>query len=105
MKEVIINLLTNSMKYSCQGTTTDVELIESEDQIIIHVSDKRIGIPEVEKEHIFESFWRGSNIDNIHGTGLGLTLFRKFVRLYGGDITFESKINEGTTFLVSLSQI
>jgi PAS domain S-box-containing protein len=102
MKIVILNLLANSIKYSNPETTIYMKLYKDNGQIIIEVADKGIGIPETEKENVFKPFIRCSNINNIHGTGLGLALALKIVRLHDGNITFKSKINEGTTFFVSL---
>jgi two-component system, LuxR family, sensor kinase FixL len=102
MKVVILNLLSNSIKYSGPETTIDVKLYKNNGWVIIEVADKGIGIPEKEKGNIFKPFIRCSNINNIHGTGLGLALALKIVRLHGGDITFKSKIKEGTSFFISL---
>jgi signal transduction histidine kinase len=102
MKVVVLNLLSNSIKYSGPETTIDVQLYKNNGQVIIEVADKGIGIPDKEKGNIFKPFIRCSNINNIHGTGLGLALALKIVRLHGGDITFKSKIKEGTSFFISL---
>lgn len=102
IKEVIIQLLSNSVKFSNPGTTIHVKLKDNKNDVNIQVSDKGMGIPEAEKEHIFDSFRRGSNIFNVRGTGIGLALSQKFILLHGGKITVRSQLNKGTTFIVTL---
>lgn len=102
IKQVIENLLSNSFKYSPEGSTVDVKVSASKNKIIIEIKDQGIGIPEDEADMIFEPFKRGSNVGNIHGTGLGLTLSRHFVRRHGGDITLNTTNSHGTTFMIAL---
>lgn len=71
-------------------------------QVVFTVTDHGIGIPGKDTDRVFDPFHRGTNVGSIRGTGLGLPLAREFVRLHGGDITFETRENEGTTFYVSL---
>ena len=61
-----------------------------------------MGIPEDEQDHMFERFFRAKNAFNIQGTGLGLNIVKNYVGLLGGEVTFNSKLNLGTTFTVSL---
>ena len=102
IKEVINNLLYNSIKYSVPGSLINVGLLENSRQVEIQVADKGIGIPEPDKPKVFDAFHRSSNTTGIYGTGLGLSLAQKFIHLHHGDITFESEENRGTTFFVRL---
>jgi len=102
IKEVINNLIYNSIKYSDSGSLVDIKLIDNRECVEIQVADNGIGIPESDRHNIFEAFQRGSNVTGIRGAGLGLSLAKKFIRLHGGDITFESEVNRGTTFFIRL---
>jgi signal transduction histidine kinase len=70
--------------------------------VIFQVKDQGIGIPKTDIEKLFEPFYRGSNIGSISGLGLGLTIVKAIVELYGGEITFSSEVGFGTTFTVIL---
>lgn len=60
-----------------------------------------IGIPQEDQKNIFTRFYRASNTSNIQGTGLGLNIVQKYVELMNGQITFVSKVNAGTTFVLT----
>lgn len=102
VQEVIMNLLSNSIKFSGEKTIIHIILHEQGNNVTIQVSDRGIGIPEAEKDIVFEAFRRCSNVGNIRGIGIGLTLCQKYVHLHGGEITFISQVNKGTTFTVLL---
>jgi signal transduction histidine kinase len=70
--------------------------------IEIAVKDYGIGISEEDQKNLFERFFRGRNASNIQGTGLGLNIVLRYLDLMKGSITFESRINEGTTFYLKL---
>ena len=61
-----------------------------------------IGIPESEQTHLFTRFFRASNVENIQGTGLGLTIVQRYLRLLGGEIDFESEFGKGSIFHVCI---
>ncbi|HEY9872661.1 MAG TPA: sensor histidine kinase, partial [Candidatus Obscuribacterales bacterium] len=65
--------------------------------------DEGIGIPEADKERIFERFHRASNVGSISGTGLGLSIIKQAVELHGGSISLESEVGVGTTFTVCIN--
>lgn len=96
------NLITNAIKYSPENGEIIVHLQAIDDKFVLSVTDNGIGIPENEKKHLFERFYRANNASNIQGTGIGLNIIKKYIELLGGNITFTSKINEGTTFIVNL---
>jgi PAS domain S-box-containing protein len=104
LRHILSNLLSNALKYSPTGKTVDltVTYVKASASIIIEISDRGIGIPQASQKHIFESFYRASNVDNTPGTGLGLSIVKKAVELYQGSITIKSKINQGTKIKVKL---
>ncbi len=99
LKNVLINLLSNAIKYSPNGEDVDLR-IEVRDRIKIEVEDHGIGIPEADKVHMFQRFFRAGNATNIQGTGLGLTIVKRYLDLMGGSIDFRSELEKGTVFEV-----
>lgn len=97
---VLLNLLSNAIKYSGQHTNIYLVVDAGGDMASIQVKDEGIGIPEEEQENLFGKFYRAKNVGNIQGTGLGLNIVKRYVELLGGDISFASRQNEGTTFTV-----
>jgi PAS domain S-box-containing protein len=104
VKNVLINLLSNAFKYSPSGKNVDLISSTEKDMITIKVRDYGIGIPEQDQPHMFGRFFRATNVANIQGTGLGLVIVKRYLDLMGGSIDFESKENEGTTFIVEIPQ-
>ena len=102
MVQVLNNLISNAIKYSVENPTVAVELLEGENEIILGVTDHGIGISVDDQKYIFQPFYRASNVEKIPGNGLGLNIIRESVRLFGGEITFESILGIGTTFFVNL---
>ncbi|BDD04289.1 sensor histidine kinase [Aureibacter tunicatorum] len=102
LKNIIINLISNAIKYSPEGYTIDFNTNIEDGNLLITVQDYGLGIPENEKEHLFERFFRAANVTNIQGTGLGLNIVKKYVDLLDGEIIFRSKEGEGTTFFLSI---
>lgn len=102
LKNIIINLISNALKYSKENQEIEVRVELNEEQIFFSVKDNGIGIPEEEQKEMFQRFFRAKNSINIQGTGLGLNIVKKYVDLLNGSISFESKLDEGTTFNVTL---
>lgn len=102
VKNIMLNLLSNACKYSPEdGTIWCSNRLEGE-YLITEIRDEGIGIPEEDQQYLFTRFFRASNAVNIKGTGLGLNIVSRYVRLLGGDIHFESRLNEGSTFTIVL---
>ena len=103
LREVISNLVNNAIKYTHVGGVT-ITLERDNDFAIIKVSDTGIGIPEEKFEYIFEEFRQVSEGvgRGFEGSGLGLTITKRFVELMKGSIYVESKIGEGSVFTVKL---
>lgn len=102
MKNVLINLVSNAIKYSPENAVIGIDVNSMKSKIVIAIRDSGMGIPEKDQPHIFERFFRASNSGNIEGTGLGLNIVRKYVELMGGTVSFVSHHGEGTTFTVTI---
>jgi len=96
------NLLSNAVKYSPAGDGIEVTMESSPDQVVIAVSDRGIGIPASDLEHLFERYHRGSNVSGIVGTGVGLYLVKTAVELHHGSVEVQSREGEGSCFTVRL---
>lgn len=101
LKSSIINLISNSIKYSGENTFIEFNTKLSNDICIIEVKDNGIGIPIEEQKYLLEPFFRANNTGKIPGTGLGLNIVKRYVSLMNGDISWVSKQNEGTTFTLT----
>lgn len=103
-------LLENSIKYTPTGGQIDIYIDEisnsSKDQVAffkIKIKDNGIGIAKEEQKQIFEPFYRGSNVGNEQGTGLGLPIVKGILDLLGSDLKVESELGKGTTFTIEIS--
>ncbi|PHR94301.1 MAG: hypothetical protein COA69_01520 [Robiginitomaculum sp.] len=106
VKQILLNLMTNAIKFTPEGGTVGVELIEKQTGIIIKIKDSGIGISEENIELIAKPFEQGVGIDSgfkhKEGTGLGLALSKSLIELHGGNFKIESKLGVGTTVIFSL---
>jgi len=102
-RQVLINLLTNAIKYTEHGQVT-VAASRDDGRVIVSVSDTGIGIPPEHQEAVFEEFGRvdNSSTRKVRGLGLGLSISRRLVELHSGQIWVESKAGVGSTFSFSL---
>jgi signal transduction histidine kinase/ActR/RegA family two-component response regulator len=104
-KQVVLNLLSNAVKFSGDGGRVSVRAVRDDDELRVTVADNGIGVAPEDRERIFESFQqagraRGQN----EGTGLGLTLCRRIVELFGGRMWLDSEIGTGSTFGFSVPE-
>ena len=110
IRQIVINLLTNAVKYTPSGKVTLSVSYKSYDNesimLTLSVSDTGIGISEEDQKHLFESFKRldEKKNRNIEGTGLGLSLVNQLTSLMKGEVSVHSVIGEGSTFSVSIPQ-
>ena len=102
LKQIIFNLVSNAIKFSPENSVIDIYSHAYPTSITLQITDHGIGIPDEDKEHLFERFFRAQNVTNIQGTGLGLNIVAKFVELLNGNITFESQYGKGTTFFIKI---
>lgn len=106
IERIILNLLSNSIKFTNDGGNIMVLVKRETNNVVIEISDDGIGMEEEIKEHVFEKFKRadfnhGLNREN-EGSGLGLFIVKGLIDLHNGKIDIESKLNEGTTFIIKL---
>lgn len=104
IEQVINNLLTNAIRYGKQGPVS-LEVKVFNNSVQLSVKDHGSGIPDEQKERIFNRFERSSDIHETTGLGLGLFLAQKIIEAHGGKIWLESELNKGSTFYFSLPLI
>lgn len=105
LKNALINLVSNAIKYSPEDEVVEINFEELQDRFIIAVIDKGIGIPKEDQSKMFERFFRAGNVLNIEGTGLGLTIVNRYLDLMEGKLTFMSKEGVGSTFRINLPKV
>ena len=86
LHHIVINLLSNAIKYSPEGSEIRFETFCAREQTVIKVEDSGIGISEVDRQRLFDPFFRGSNVDDTPGNGLGLSIVNNLVQIHGGKI-------------------
>ena len=99
LKNILTNLVSNAIEYSPHDAEIELAAELKKDALKIRVTDQGIGIPENDQHQIFKRFYRGQNAHNVEGTGLGLNIAKKYIRLLKGTIEFTSQLNKGTTFI------
>jgi signal transduction histidine kinase len=102
LRSILLNLLSNAMKYSPAQQPIDFRLSCTENTATFEIQDYGIGIPAADQPHLFDLFYRASNVSTIRGAGLGLAIVRQCVELHQGKITVYSQEGEGTQFTVVL---
>ena len=114
INQVFSNLLDNAIKYSLENSKIEIRAINNylgeynlnkKQGILFEFRDYGRGIPEVDIPHIFERFFRSSNVDEIAGTGLGLAIAKNLIEAHHGEIFLESEVEKGTTFYVFLPKL
>jgi PAS domain S-box-containing protein len=101
LKICLTNLVINAFKYSPNGGKITISTEHKTPELLkIKIADEGIGIPEADQSHIFETFFRARNAENVEGTGMGLNIAKRFITLMGGRISFVSIENKGTTFTI-----
>jgi PAS domain S-box-containing protein len=104
VKHIVLNLVSNAIKFSPEDTEVTVRTLNGQDRLTLSVKDKGLGISAEDQEHLFERFFRGANVTNIQGTGLGLHIVAKYVELMNGTIGFNSRLGEGTEFIINFNK-
>ena len=102
--QVIINILSNAIKYNNGNNEIYIKVFKKNNSINISIKDSGIGIPKSEYKNIFERFYRldKSRGANEKGAGVGLTIAKSIVNAHGGEIEVYSEINKGSEFIISL---
>jgi signal transduction histidine kinase len=102
LKNIIINLITNAIKFSAEAKPITIQVTRQNDEAVIDIEDKGIGISAEDQDHLFSSFFRGANAANIAGTGLGLHIVKRYADLLGGTVHLQSQLNEGTIVTIRI---
>ena len=102
LRHILTNLISNAVKYSPASLPVRLTVAQDARELCLSIQDRGIGIPEEDRQWLFNAFHRARNVGNRPGTGLGLVIVKKCVELHGGRIKVESKLNEGTTFTIHL---
>ncbi|APH16658.1 sensory box protein [Clostridium sporogenes] len=104
IERIILNLLSNSIKFTNSGGNIFVNIKDSGDYVYIHVKDTGVGIPSDKLESIFQRFFQVDKTlkKNKEGTGIGLHLVKSFVEMHKGDVTIASELGKGTEFIIKL---
>jgi len=107
IKNILINLISNAIKFSDEGKTIHVKSVVKEKLAKISVRDEGIGISKEDQAHLFSSFFRGKNALNIQGTGLGLHIVKRYLDLLGGKVNLKSELGSGTiiTFTIPVNYL
>jgi two-component system sensor histidine kinase BaeS len=104
ISQVIVNLISNAVKYSKDGSRIEVEILETEGFAVVSVKDDGIGITKEELPHVFERFYRADKSRNrkTGGSGIGLSIVKSIVEAHGGRVSAYSRVDEGSTFEIML---
>lgn len=105
VKHIIMNLVSNASKFSPEGAPIEIVTNNGSSTISLSVNDHGIGIPAEDQKHLMERFFRGSNVSNIQGTGLGLHIVARYSELMNGSISCISEVNEGTEIVITFNKI
>jgi two-component system NtrC family sensor kinase len=106
LRQMLNNLLTNSIKYTPVGGTITVQAHSEAGQIILQVTDNGLGIPPADQPYIFDKFYRASNVPlDAPGTGLGLAIVKSIVENHLGRVWVDSVLGQGTTFTIVLPTV
>jgi two-component system phosphate regulon sensor histidine kinase PhoR len=98
------NLIDNAIKYSSAKPEINIETLNEQENLVVKISDKGIGIDEKYRQKVFDKFFRvpTGDVHNVKGFGLGLAYTKKIIELHGGNIGLESEKGKGTTFIITL---
>jgi signal transduction histidine kinase len=102
LKQVLINLLDNAIKFSRPQSQVQLGIASGAEGVRLSVQDQGPGIDAADVPHLFERFYRGGSADGTAGSGLGLAIARNLARLHGGDVTLDSSPGRGSMFTLSL---
>jgi signal transduction histidine kinase len=103
IRQIVLNLLSNAIKFTPEGGRIEVAAVPKDGLVEVSVSDTGVGIAPEDQEAVFEEFRQvGTAAKKVEGTGLGLTLCRKFIELHGGKIWVKSELGAGSTFTFTI---
>lgn len=100
LKHIIMNLLSNAGKFSPEDSSILIRTVSADGYCSFSIKDQGVGISKDDQKHLMERFFRGANVSNIQGTGLGLHIVSKYLELMDGAISCNSEVEKGTEFLI-----
>jgi len=103
LKHIVMNLVSNASKFSPENTSIEMKTVCKGHHLSLSVKDHGIGISKVDQQHLMERFFRGANVSNIQGTGLGLHIVSKYAELMNGSVTYKSELGKGTEFIITIT--
>ncbi|MFC0775032.1 sensor histidine kinase [Terrimonas alba] len=103
LKHIVMNLVSNASKFSPEASPIEIKTVNKGEQIVLSVSDHGIGISKEDQKHLMERFFRGANVTNIQGTGLGLHIISKYAELMKGVVECRSELGKGTDFTITFT--
>lgn len=101
LKNILINLISNAIKFSGENSSIDIAGNVFENVVELKVKDSGMGMSNDDQKHLFERFFRGANVSNIQGTGLGLHIVGKYIELMNGNIRITSELEKGTEIIIT----
>ena len=103
-EQAIVNLVDNAIKYSEEGSVVEIDAATRDGQMLVRVRDYGAGIEKAHISRIFERFYRVDKARSrqLGGTGLGLSIVKHIILMHKGDVSVESVLGEGSTFLISI---
>jgi len=105
LKNILINLFSNAIKFSGENKSVGIDITNKNGLLSVVLKDEGVGIPEEDQHHLFTTFFRGKNVTNIEGTGLGLPIVKRYVDLLKGSVSLKSVLEEGTTVYFTLPEL
>lgn len=105
LRAILTNLLSNAVKYADTTPQVTLSIARCSQKIVFQVKDKGIGISAADQKRLYEAFYRGSNVGEISGTGLGLSVVSACLQIHQGTLTCQSELDKGTTFEVVVPQV
>lgn len=103
LKHIIMNLVSNASKFSPEGSRIQIKTSCGDGKLSLSVKDWEIGISKEDQVHLMNRFFCASNAGNIQGTGLGMPIVAKYAELMDGTVTYKSKLEKGTEFIVTFN--
>ncbi len=105
IRHIMMNLVSNAIKFSPENSVIHINTEASAEELMISVKDEGMGISTADQEHLFERFFRGANVTNVQGTGLGLHIVSKYAELMNGVVSCQSQLEKGTEFIIKFNRV
>lgn len=104
LEHSLSNLINNAFKYSVGNEKPELSINFKSTELVISIKDYGVGIPEDERKHLFEPFFRAENVSEIQGTGLGLSIAKEYIEVNKGNIVVKSTLEKGSNFEITFAK-